>query len=87
MKIAVYDTYVTRKDNRKMHFDILVEDKQMNALLVLQYGEVFLAQKNEAGQALTTKECRFCHIATATPEILKDIIARGFSIIEMENCD
>ena len=91
MKIAVYDTYVTRKDNRRMHFDILVEDTRgipSEVLqLVLKYGQMFLAQKNQAGQILTTKECRFCHVETATPKVVADIIAKGFSIFEMENCD
>jgi hypothetical protein len=26
MKVSVYDTYVTRKDGKVMHFDILVPD-------------------------------------------------------------
>lgn len=91
MKIAVYDTYVTRKDHRRMHFDILIEDTQSTSSAVLEkvfeYGEIFLAKKNQAGQILTAKECRFCHVETATAKVLEDIAVTGFSIIEMENCD
>ncbi|HHC78812.1 MAG TPA: DUF2024 family protein [Flavobacteriia bacterium] len=35
---------------------------------------------------LTTKECTFCHIESATQSIINEIRHKGFFIIEMENC-
>ena len=86
MKIAVWDTYVTRKDGKIMHFDILV-DENINAEQVYEYGKKYLKSVAQEGQALSSKECRFCHIDKAPIEIENQIAANGFSIIEMENCN
>lgn len=86
MKIAVYDTYVTRRDGRIMHFDILVPVELKDEARVHQYGKEYLEGKNEKGQPLTSRECNFCHIEQASPTIISDINRRGFSIIEMEGC-
>ena len=92
MKVAVWDTYVRRKPapgaatGLVMHFDVLVPEGTPFET-VQEYGRTYLTEKNEAGQALTTKECKFCHIETPTPEIETAIASRGYSIIEMEGCD
>ncbi|MEZ5307986.1 MAG: DUF2024 family protein [Pyrinomonadaceae bacterium] len=86
MRVSVFDTYVTRTDGRLMHFDILVRDDEMDLEKVYGFGEKFLAEKGQTGQVITTKECRFCHIEEASPEIGRSINERGFHIIEMENC-
>jgi hypothetical protein len=39
MKIAVWDTYVTRKDGKIMHFDILVDENVNDAEQVYEYGK------------------------------------------------
>jgi hypothetical protein len=87
MKIAVWDTYVTRKDGRVMHFDILVEPTVTSEEVIFGYGKQYLQLKNEEGQILSANECQFCHIETASEIIEKQIETFGFSIIEMENCD
>ncbi|KMQ65171.1 hypothetical protein ACM46_08745 [Chryseobacterium angstadtii] len=87
MKIAVWDTYVTKKDGTLMHFDILVPDDMNDTKLIFEHGQNYLAQKGQKGQALTSKECSLCHIEEATPEIKQSIEARGYSIIEMEGCN
>lgn len=86
MKVAVWDTYVTRKDGEVMHFDILVEERTENEK-VFEYGKVYLKNKSQEGQPLTSKECRFCHIDKAPLEVENQIMKNGFSIIEMENCN
>ena len=35
---------------------------------------------------LSTKECRFCHIESASDDLMKQIGNKGYHIIEMENC-
>lgn len=42
MKIAVWDTYVTRKDGKIMHFDILVDENVNDAEQVYEYGKKYL---------------------------------------------
>ena len=86
MKIAVFDTYVVRPDGRRMHFDILVEENVNDAEQVYEYGKIYLKSVDQEGQALSSKECRFCHIDKAPIEVENQVRANGFSIIEMENC-
>jgi len=86
MKVAVWDTYVTRKDGKIMHFDILVNEND-KAEEVFEYGKNYLKTVSQEGQVLTSNECKFCHIDKAPEAIEKQILENGFSIIEMENCN
>lgn len=86
MNISVYDTYVRRADGRVMHFDILVPDTEKDLARIHAHGREFLKSKGQAGAVLGAKECRFCHVERATPEMVKSIEERGYYIIEMENC-
>ncbi|PIF70911.1 DUF2024 family protein [Flavobacterium sp. 2] len=87
MKVAVWDTYVTRKDGEIMHFDILVDENTSDKEQVFEYGKTYLKSVSQEGQPLTSKECRFCHIDKAPLEVENQIRKNGFSIIEMENCN
>lgn len=87
MKVAVWDTYVTRNDGKIMHFDILVDERTDNAEKVFEYGKEYLKTVSQEGQPLTSKECKFCHIDKAPIEIENQILKDGYSIIEMENCN
>ena len=86
MKIAVWDTYVTRKDGKVMHFDILVNENLKDENQIFEYGKTYLKSVMQEGQNLTSKECNFCHIDKAPNEVEKQILKSGFAIIEMENC-
>lgn len=86
MKVAVWDTYVTKKDGIIMHFDILVPENIKDTTVIYNYGKEYLKSKGQEGQALTSKECRFCHVETVRPAWEKAIIKQGYFIIEMENC-
>ncbi len=86
MKVAVYDTYVLRKDGEKMHFDILVPDGT-EAEQAHTFGHAYLEEKGQGGQPLTAKECRFCHKEEAKPEVAKAIREKGYYIVEMEGCN
>lgn len=86
MKVAVWDTYVTRKDGKVMHFDILVDENTKDENQIFEYGKTYLKTVLQEGQALTSKECNFCHIDKAPAEVEAQILKNGFSIIEMENC-
>ena len=87
MKIAVWDTYVTKKNGSIMHFDIIAPDTIKDTATIYEYGKTYLKSKGQDGQSLTSKQCRFCHIETATKEMLERIQGKGFYIIEMENCN
>lgn len=87
MQIAVFDTYVTRPDGRIMHFDILVPNQGKDLATVLQYGHLYLTTKGVPAENLTTRECRFCHIESASATVEQEVLAKGFAIIEMQHCD
>ncbi len=87
MKVSVWDTYVKRDDNRIMHFDILVPSNLTDEDKIFSYGTNYLKSKAIEGKELTTNECRFCHIAKASDEVIMSIEQKGYFIIEMENCN
>ncbi len=87
MQIAVFDTYVQRPDGRLMHFDIFVANESRNPPAVLEFGRRYLAGKGIPATELTAKECRFCHIESASAQVEREVREAGFSILEMENCD
>lgn len=87
MKVAVWDTYVTKKDGTIMHFDIIAPSEMKDTNTIYNYGKEYLKIKNQEGQPLTSKECRFCHIETVKPQWENEINQKGFFIFEMENCN
>ena len=89
MKIAVFDTYVRRPDGRTMHFDILVRDQEPDKSeeVVLAHGRRYLESRGVPSATFSSKECRFCHIESAPPQVEAEIDRNGYSIIEMQNCD
>lgn len=87
MKVAVWDTYVTKKNGEIMHFDIIAPDNVKNTETIYGYGRAYLATKGQEGQSLTSKECRFCHIESLRPAWADLIAKQGYFIIEMEGCN
>ena len=85
MECAVYDTYVTKKDGRIMHFDVIVESNTPHEKAI-NYGREFLEQVGQGGQTMTQEECQFCHIQEAPPVVAKEIENRGYFIQKMEGC-
>jgi len=86
MQISIYDTYMQRPDGRRMHFDILVPSHVSDRDTVLEYGRIYLAAKGLPPAELKAEKCSYCHMESATPPVEQEIAARGFAILEMENC-
>ncbi len=87
MRIAVWDTYVQRNNGTVMHFDIVVPDTLKDEQRVFEFGKSYLKTKSFDTQNLTSKECKFCHIAVASKVMIENIETKGYDIIEMENCE
>ena len=87
MQVAVWDTYVTKKDGSVMHFDILARSDVKDTTIIYGYGKEYLKSKGQTGQPLTSKECRFCHVRAPQPQWEADIKSKGYFILEMENCE
>ena len=87
MKVAIWDTYVPRKDGRTMHFDIVVPEHVQHEKIVHSFGQEYLFTKDQVGQPLTSKQCQFCHTEIASEEMEWNIAQKGYYIIEMEGCE
>ncbi|MBX3240263.1 MAG: DUF2024 family protein [Chitinophagaceae bacterium] len=86
MKVAVWDTYVTKKDGTIMHFDIIVPSEIKDTSIIYTFGKEYLKTKNQEEQTLSSKECSFCHIETVRPQWEAAIREKGYFVYEMENC-
>lgn len=86
MKVAVWDTYVTKKDGNVMHFDIIAPQEIKDLAIIYKYGQDYLKSKGQNEQSLTANECRFCHIEKLKAEWEREISQNGYFIVEMENC-
>ena len=86
MYVAVWDTYVTKKDGSVMHFDIIAPVEIEDANKIHEFGREYLKTKGQEGQPLTSEECTFCHIETLKPYNEEEINKKGYYIVEMENC-
>lgn len=87
MQVAVWDTYVTKKDGSVMHFDIIAPKEITETDIIYSYGKDYLKKKGQESQELSAKECSFCHIETVLPQWEAEINEKGYTIIEMENCN
>lgn len=87
MKVAVWDTYVTKKDGSIMHFDIIAPESVRDTAIIHGYGREYLESKGQGGQRLTAKECRFCHVRTIQTPWMEAIRQKGYYILELEGCN
>ena len=85
MQCAVYDTYVTKKDGRTMHFDVIVEDTTPHNKAI-EFGKEYLESVGHGKQKMTQEECQFCHIQEAPSVVEKAIREKGYYIQKMEGC-
>lgn len=87
MEVAVWDTYVTKKDGTIMHFDIIAPTLITDETVICNFGNDYLKTKGQEGQLLTSKECQFCHVEMLKPQWENEIRHKGYYIYEMENCE
>lgn len=87
MNVAIWDTYVTKKDGQIMHFDIVAPESIKDTAIIHQYGKEYLQTKGQESQPLSSNECQFCHIEKLRPHWEKEITLKGYFIIEMQNCE
>ncbi|GAB4378654.1 MAG: hypothetical protein Kow0075_08800 [Salibacteraceae bacterium] len=83
MKVAVWDTYVKRKDGSVIHFDILVDASLDDHAQILEYGKEYLRSIGEPEAVISTNECQFCHMEEPTEKVLQDIARQHYHIVEL----
>jgi len=84
MQCAVYDTYITKKDGRIMHFDVIVESSTPYDKAI-EYGKEYLKRVGQNGQKMTQEECQFCHNQQAPREVEQSIKQKGYFIQQMKD--
>ncbi|PSL49564.1 uncharacterized protein DUF2024 [Chitinophaga niastensis] len=85
MEVAVFDTYVKKKDGGYMHFDIIVT-KETGFEQVREFGNAYLLSKSSTGLFISQKDCRFCHVTDIIPRWEEQIRRQGYYIHELEGC-
>ena len=81
MQTHIYDTHVHTTSGQYIHFDVLVDDK--NVKNVEQYAKQYLASLGVQIDNIKQSRCNFCHSEVANPEVLQNIINKGHSIIRL----
>lgn len=81
MKIHVYDTHVHTLNGEHIHFDVLVNDENVNQ--VKRYAEDYLASLGIESNNIVQGRCNFCHSEMANPEVQNNIHKLGHSIIRL----
>lgn len=86
MRVAVFDTYVVKKNGMARHFEIIVREDHPYEK-VIQYGLEYLKRVGQEDQPLTKKECLFWHIEVASENLKKIIQEEGHCIYEIKECN
>jgi len=85
MKVAIYDTYVKKLDNKgTYHFDIVIEKDKFTNEEVITFGKQYLKSINAKYHDFSISECQFCHIETPTEEIINAINIKNYYIITLD---
>lgn len=84
MQVAVWDTYVKKKNGSVIHFDIIVPEDLKNKERIFIYGKQFTTSIGEMNAKLDAEECQYCHIEQPSDEIVNSINENGYYILEME---
>ena len=74
MKVAVWDTFVVRKDRKGiMHFDIIVPDILEDRNQIKSFGLKYLNSKGFETEGITMDKCNFCHIDKVSENTTQEI--------------
>ena len=71
MECAVYDTYVTKKDGKTMHFDVIVESSTPHEKAI-GYGKEYLKDAGQEGQSITQENVN--SVTSKSAKIVEDSI-------------
>jgi hypothetical protein len=85
LKVAVWDTYIKKRNGSVMHFDIIVPENFNNQEEIFKYGEDFVKSKGENEVTLDAAQCQFCHIEDVTTEVRDAIADNGHYILAMDD--
>jgi len=79
-----FDTYAKTSTGRTLHFDVVLDDKDV--VKALAYAQSWLKSIGEEQAVVTQKNCIFCHSAKVSAEFRKQIDEQGYAIYKLEGC-
>lgn len=85
LKVAVWDTYIKKKDGNVMHFDIIVPENFSDEKAIFNFGETYAKSKGELDVKVDTSKCQFCHVEDVTNDVREAIAEVGYYILEMDD--
>ena len=65
-QVNVWDTYITKKDKKVMHFDIIAPIEISDTSIIYRFGKEYLKTKGQEGQALASKPVSYTHLTLPT---------------------
>ncbi|WP_394201364.1 DUF2024 family protein [Shewanella waksmanii] len=84
MQIHVYDTHVKTAEGKYLHFDVLVDDKNVSD--VGHFVERYLQTKGIVAASVASASCQFCHSEAANSEVQQSIQTHGHYILPISGC-
>jgi hypothetical protein len=80
----VFDTYAKTAQGRIMHFDVVLDEKDVDK--ALGYAKAWLESIGVQDAVVTQENCMYCHSTEAPAEIRKQIDNQGYGIYKLEGC-
>lgn len=89
MNLAIWNTYVKRKDiEKEMCFDIVVPKTMNDLQTIIEFGLEYIKSKPFDTWGLSSTECNACNVDEKNQaKILSAIKQKGYAIKELENCN
>lgn len=89
MKVAIWNTYVKRKDAvKEIQFDIVVPKTMNDLQTIIEFGLEYIRTKPFETWGLSSSECSSCKVDEKHQDkITNAIIKKGYAIQELENCN
>ncbi|KJY82939.1 hypothetical protein TW81_12115 [Vibrio galatheae] len=82
MSLHVYDTHTTTLEGKKLHFDVLLQ--QRDAQKAIDAAKAFLALRQLEVESLSSSDCQFCHTSEQFSELNEQVKKNGYAIITLE---
>lgn len=89
MEVAIWHTYVKRKDiTKEMQFDIIVPQSMNDMQTIIEFGLEYINTKPFDTWGLSSTECENCQVENQIHKMIKTSIQnKGYAIKELENCN
>ena len=82
--LYVFDTYVTTKSGKIMHFDVVIPNNDHK--IAIDSANHWLESIGEQSSSVEPSQCVFCHSVQDQAELSRSINMLGYAIYKLEGC-